>query len=243
MVIYTRKLYNQVRAHETGAQKLVEKILKDTETLAKHSMDVDEWLTRLGSSITVIKYEEHVERLAESIARASGATTTMPPGAQLELVKSMIREDVKGYIEKLTDDLKVNLTEKLLEAYDAKKPPLELARELTREVEGLAAHRARTIARTETMRASNLAEYVRGVYVKGFQAYRVTSAVDCCEECAETYQYGEAIFGADETDLMPPLHPNCRCTLLWLPLTETPEEFLNEPVTPNPLIDLLGVEV
>lgn len=240
MVIYSRKLYREVQRNEAHAQKLIQRILRDTETLAARSESIEDWLARIGATITHTRYADEIERLAAAAARSAETTTTIAPGVQTELVKSLIEEDVKGYIAKLTDELKVNLREKFLEAYDTSKPPLELARDLTREVEGLASHRARTIARTETMRASNLSEYVRGVYVKGFQAYTVTSAEDCCEDCAEAYEHGGRVFRADDTDMMPPLHPNCRCTIVWVPLSETPPAWLEEPLVPNDLLDIIG---
>lgn len=235
-MIYRQKLYRHVARNEAYAQKLVDKILRDTETLAQHSENIDEWIERLGLHITTARYEDDIMRIAEEAAKGTVAANRMKPGVQVELVKSMVREDVQGYFQKLMRVYHEDLRGRFLEAYDARKPPLEFARDLTKQVSGMTDHRARTIARTETMRASNLAEYARGVYEKGFQAFRVTSAQDCCKECAEVYQYGETVFRADETDMMPPLHPNCRCTVAWLPLSETPPEFLENPIVPNMLL-------
>ena len=82
--------------------------------------------------------------------------------------------------------------------------------------------RADMIARTETARADaqgNLAGYKASGQV---ESKEWLTAPDCCDECQEID--GE-IVGLDETfstgDDGPPLHPNCRCSVLPVLIEES----------------------
>ena len=71
------------------------------------------------------------------------------------------------------------------------------------------------IARTETMRASNLSDYVNAKLNMGARSYSVLSDPACCPKCAKIYKYGTVWFYIEDMEYFPPLHTNCRCTTAY----------------------------
>jgi len=118
--------------------------------------------------------------------------------------------------------MKDNLRKIAVDAYGKNTNPQQLAYRLEHEIQGLSNTRAKAIARTETMRANNLSNYANAKINMGAKSYRVISAPDCCEDCKETYQDGYLWFDIDDLEHFPPLHPNCRCTVVFS--TKTAEE-------------------
>jgi len=90
---------------------------------------------------------------------------------------------------------------------------------------------AGTVARTETIRASNYGA-LQGYNEAGVEKVEFYVSLDerTCEECeALSGKY----FKPDEADGLIPVHPNCRCT--FLPVI--PEAIREEPVKPEGLSD------
>jgi len=107
--------------------------------------------------------------------------------------------------------------------------PLALAGKLNNRVDKIGIARARTIARTEVIRAHHVAtiqEYrnagVLGIKVLAEWATAGDNRV--CPQCAwlssSTTRYGFGIYDLDTIEGMIPVHPNCRCIALPLDITE-----------------------
>ena len=91
---------------------------------------------------------------------------------------------------------------------------------LGEKIDSLSRSRCQAIARTETCRAANIANYLNAKEM-GAKSYSVICNDGCCEYCQDEYGtdemggVGETVYDIEDTDNLPPLHPNCRCTPVW----------------------------
>lgn len=123
--------------------------------------------------------------------------------------------DLTGITNAMDTQISRVLTQGLLEG----RSPEWIAREINRTVDGLGLNRARTLARTEIIRAHHLAniqEYrnagALGVEVRAEWAtagdFRVCQR---CKDMSRTKDGTPIIYTLDEIEGLIPLHPNCRC--------------------------------
>jgi SPP1 gp7 family putative phage head morphogenesis protein len=114
----------------------------------------------------------------------------------------------------------------------------------------LTRQRAKTIARTEIVRAANEGRYagwqegVKGGYVDAQSLKEWIAEPDACPDCApldseivkwdETFSNGES---------MPPYHPNCRCSAEILPPDYADTAFVDSPMEAPPTEDQQVQEV
>lgn len=122
-----------------------------------------------------------------------------------------------GLIKNVTDDLRRQVSDNIFDGVLTGESIPEISRNIRRipEFEPLpdsnltANQRATLIARTETMRASNVGTL--NTYKEyGLDKVDIMPAVDACDECidfAETYNP----LTLEEAEGVLPLHPNCRC--------------------------------
>lgn len=121
-------------------------------------------------------------------------------------------EALKGITAAMADDIRSSLAESLAEG----RNPRQAARILEKRVDAIGLNRARTLARTEIIRAHHLgmvqtyreAELV-GVRVRAEWATAGDDRV--CPDCA--FMDGR-VFTLDEVEGLIPAHPNCRCVAL-----------------------------
>lgn len=99
----------------------------------------------------------------------------------------------------------------------------ELARRLNERVDAVGMTRARTLARTETVRAHNeaaLSRYERHGVDEVTTVVELLTAQDArvCEECQSLSESGgpnnDGTWPIDEAHGILPVHPNCRCTFI-----------------------------
>jgi SPP1 gp7 family putative phage head morphogenesis protein len=165
------------------------------------------------------------KRLPADDAQASamlGATAGMRDRAEMLFTRAY--GDLKGVTAKMDAQIGRIMAEGVM----AGKNPKAIARELANEVEGMTLPRARTLARTEIVRAHHVAtiQSYRELGVVGVEvvAEWLTSGLDnVCEECEELE--GKQ-FTLDAIENMIPLHPNCKCTCV--PVVEEPSEDLRD---------------
>ena len=124
------------------------------------------------------------------------------------MYEAKVLSEIKG----LTGFQATGLKRELLEGFKAGETIDQIARRV-RDVTGKSMNKAITIARTETLAAGNAAAKERYLEA-GIERVEFVAALDdrVCEECEDlhgnTYPIGEAP--------SPPIHPNCRCTLVPL---------------------------
>lgn len=209
--------------------QLMKDIEKDVARRTINALSLDAWLDKLGMYINInpfiiggIKHTEIIGIL-ESIMGAAKFKGLVRGGTQ-ELVKGVISENTMHYVTRMGEDMKTQLRKIAVESYNQKLAPREIAKKMSQEIEGLSKKRAMTIARTETMRASNLSNYANAKLNMGAKSYRVRSDPKCCPDCEDIYKHGEQWFDINDLDNFPPLHPNCRCVAAYS--TKSAKELL-----------------
>jgi hypothetical protein len=206
-------LKKQVIINEKRFQTLMRDIRNDVVRTTKNSKNLDSWIHKLGgiavtNPFVTGKYSKQADDIVNNILKGT-THSPLPKGGMHEIVKGVMSENTMHYVTKLGDDMKTDLRKIAVQSYDKGLAPRDIAKEMASKVDSLSISRARTIARTETMRASNLSNYSNAMLNMGAQSFTVDSAPDCCPICAETYNYGATVFDISQNDMIPPLHPNC----------------------------------
>lgn len=149
--------------------------------------------------------------------------------AQADLTKATIHNNTFDLVRNVNDDFKEHLRTQAVEAFDKGVSPQEFGRMIQAPplIEGVdgakrsvsAEARNRMIARTEAKRALNVSNYLinkeRGAthwYAIGFTDEHT------CTRCKEVYGTpGDyKYYSIDDTEYLPPLHPNCRHTAVFV---------------------------
>lgn len=144
--------------------------------------------------------------------------------SQRALLEETINNNVAMLIQNVGEDIKETVRSVVKQGYDEGQHPREIAKVINERIDVINNTRARTIARTEVKRTDTVANYIRHKE-NGATGFTVQCRPDCCELCQETYEDvdstdkpyvgGDVDFTMDDTDMLPPLHPNCRCTAMF----------------------------
>lgn len=205
-------LKKQVQLNERRFKILMRDIRNDVTRLTQNSEDLDTWIEKLGGYTSQNVFvtgpaAEEATKIVSNIMNAS-KFSALPRGGTQELVKGVMSENTMHYVTKMGEDMKTELRKIAVQSYDQKLAPRDIAKEMATKIDGMTEARARTIARTETMRASNLANYAHAKQM-GAQSFVVTSDPNRCPLCGEVYGDGTIVFSIDQNDMIPPYHPNC----------------------------------
>jgi hypothetical protein len=216
VLVLSKNPKRQANINAKRFNQLMRDIEKDVGRRTINAKDTDDWMNKLGmyanrNPFTVggVKHDETVKILNNIMDSAKFKGLTR--GGTQELVKGVIAENTMHYVTRMGDDMKNQLRKIAIDGYNQKLAPRELAKKLQAEVQGLSKTRAMAIARTETMRASNLANYVNAKLNMGAKSYKVNSAHDCCPKCVEIFKHGSQWFDIDDLTYFPPIHPHCGC--------------------------------
>ena len=138
--------------------------------------------------------------------------------------------ELKGVTQAMDTAISRALSDGLL----AGKGPLDIARDINKQVDGIGIARARLIARTETIRAHHVAtiqEY-RNAGVLGIKVKAEWLTAGDSRVCAECAALQGRVFTLDEIEPLIPLHPQCRCVALPVDVTDE-EDATSLPVVPE----------
>jgi SPP1 gp7 family putative phage head morphogenesis protein len=167
-------------------------------------------------------YQQGIRRARSELAQAGydvptdagvGAAFNQPIHAdRAGAIYSRVSRELNNITEVMDHQISRILAQGIVDG----KHPLVLAREINARVDAIGIARARTLARTEVIRAhhaANMAEYrqagVDGVEV---EAEFVTAQDDnVCPECEALAEAGP--YTLDEAESLIPAHPNCRCAM------------------------------
>jgi SPP1 gp7 family putative phage head morphogenesis protein len=183
-------------------------------------------------------YRQGVERGREELKQAhydvpdieeqGGLDVTMTAPFHAErvgLAYTRTFNELRGITDRMDQEISRELSQGLAEG----RNPNEMARSINRRVD-VSLSRARTLARTETIRAHHQAtvqEYrnwgAEGVTVEA--EWQTAGDARVCPRCAS--RQGQ-VYDLDEIEGMIPLHPNCRCIALPVDKTESQEEPVQE---------------
>lgn len=128
------------------------------------------------------------------------------------LIYTRAYSDLKG----ITSAMDTQISRVLAQGIAEGRGPRELARTINERVDAIGITRARTLARTEVIRAhhsANIQEYrnagIEGVSVK---AEWSTAGFNVCARCLDMAKSGP--YTLDEIEYKIPLHPSCRCVAI-----------------------------
>ena len=137
--------------------------------------------------------------------------------AQKELTRVTIENYVGDLITDVGEDIKTNVRNIILDEYNNPdgSNPLKMAKRISEEITTIKNKRAKTIARTEIARTATISEYIIAKE-EGATHFKVSCRSTRCPVCKEKYckhseTGGDVEYEMDETEMLPPLHPNCRC--------------------------------
>ena len=136
--------------------------------------------------------------------------------SQRELTRIAIEEHCGNLITNVGEDIKQTVRNIVTEEYNAGSNPQKMAKRISEEVETINNTRARTIARTEIARTSTISDYIIAKE-RGATHYTVDCRSTRCPICEELYcntneTGGDVEYEIDDTENLPPIHPNCRCS-------------------------------
>ena len=158
--------------------------------------------------------------------------------SQRQLIEETIRNNVGNLIVNVNDELRQTVRDIVSKGYDDGLHPYEIGRNINHAIDSIERRRARTIARTEVKRTDTIANYIIAKE-RGAKSFRVKCRPDCCPLCAQAYADitgeayealtdengkptngghligGEKTFSMDKVEVLPPFHPNCRCTVYY----------------------------
>ena len=208
-------LKKQTILNEKRFKGLMNDIRKDVVQTTLNSKSLDQWIQKLGGHViqnTFVTGSSGV-RTNAIINEITNSTkySALPKGGMQEVVKGVISDNTMHYVTKMGEDMKTQLRQIAVDGYNNHLAPRDLAKQMSKQIDTISNTRAQLIARTETMRASNLANYANAKYNMNAQSFTVISDPNCCPLCAETYNFGNIIFDITQNDMIPPLHPRCGC--------------------------------
>jgi hypothetical protein len=217
--------------------KTSQKEIDTTLKMAKSPEEATQLLNILTQKpfITTAKNTEDIAKFEENIGKSwklgmnSGRDA---PLRTVQMMEGMVKENVMNYVTKLDKDTRTELGKIVADTlqHNLGAPiqdrimPEQLAQNMSRVLDGNIS-RSRMIARTETMRASNLASWSQN-RAEGSTHFMVDNRAESCELCADEYE-GE-VFTIDQLDMLPPLHPNCACVPVYFTDETEAQDWSNQ---------------
>ena len=227
---YTDKLFNEIKKRLT---KDIEKYDTIEDYLAAHSEYVVE------NPLIVTGYQEVMTRLIKQ----STYNVKYSSNAQRKLTQITIENTVGKLITNVGEDIKQSVRDIIKQGFKDDKAPYDIAKDIEQRIDNINSTRARTIARTEVKRAKTVSNYIVAKE-RGATGYYVDCHPECCPLCEEYYGEGknapgndkghDNIYPIDDTEHLPPVHPNCRCSAIF---TIIPSNMDNENKTENDIND------
>ena len=136
--------------------------------------------------------------------------------AQKELVRVTIENQVGELITNVGEDIKADVRDIVKEGYNNNLSQDEIADNISNRINVIKNTRARTIARTEIARAATVSDYIINKE-RGANYFVVDCRSTRCPVCKEAYCKnseigGDVEYDIEDVEMLPPKHPNCRCS-------------------------------
>jgi hypothetical protein len=205
---YTDKLFNEI-------SKRLEKGVQASDTLEAFLEKTAGYTS--GNPLVESGYYDSMLKLI--LAETNNHKFSRP--AQKELVRLTIENRVGDLIVDVGEDIQGSVRDIVKEGFTEKKAPPDIAKDIEARIDSINSTRARAIARTEVKRANTVSNYIVAKE-RGAIGYYVDCHPEACPICVEYYGEGENapgndkghdnIYPIDDTEHLPPVHPNCRCS-------------------------------
>lgn len=138
--------------------------------------------------------------------------------ANRKLTEQSIRDTTSDLVTNVGEDVKQVIRDTMREGFRENKLRQDIMKDLTRNVEVINNKRAKVIYRTEIKRAQTISNYI-SAKERGANAF-YCNCNDPCPICDEQYDGGgpdsEVYSMEDDMDMLPPVHPNCRCSAVFI---------------------------
>ena len=211
------KLHRQVETNTRRIRALMRDVKADIVRRTKNSRDLDEWMEKLSpyinENIFVYGiYSKSMNKIVKQIVDTANMNFGNTKGVNADFTKGILSEVCYTYVTNVGKDIQTELQQIAVECYNNKLAPRETAQVIGDRMETFSKTRCQTIARTETIRASNLSNHVQA-REDGAKSYTIHCNEGACEKCIEEYgEHEDTVYDINDTVNFPPFHPNCRCT-------------------------------
>lgn len=210
------KLKRQVETNTRRMRMLMIMVEQDIRRRSQNAQDIDDWMEKLSPFIheDVFVTGIYSAKMAAIISKIASAVTisSLPKGMNQSVTKGIISECCYTYVRGATREMQTEMQKFAIECYNNKMTAVEISDALGKRFSDLTKARCQAIARTETMRASNLANLVQARN-RGATGYTVFCNPGACTHCINEYgKHENTVYDINDTVNFPPLHPNCRCT-------------------------------
>ena len=209
---YTDRLFEEIKRRLTHD---IDKYDNLEDYLAAHT----EYTVQ--NPLVVTGYSEVMQRLVLQ----STNNIKYSSHAQRKLTQIVIENTVGNLIANVGEDIKQSVRDIVKTGFEEHKAPRDIAKDIETKVDSINSTRAKAIARTEVKRANTVSSYIVNKE-RGATAYYVDCHPEACELCVELYGEGENapgddkghdnIYPIDDTEHLPPVHPNCRCSATYV---------------------------
>lgn len=231
------QMYNLIADNEQILSKILNISQKELQTVLRTYQDpaqveqILRALTQRGFIITD-RNTEDLARFKQNIGTAfeiglQGGTTA--PGGVTSIIQTTMVDSVMNYVTRMDTSLKQELGQILAEGYIQKRMPVDTVRLMSERV-GISKARAGMIARTETMRSSNIANWTQAK-TGGAKYFIVDHRAGACKHCIKLFS--SKIFRIDETRFIPPIHPNCACVPIFFHSKAEARDYLDRVLMRN----------
>lgn len=209
----------QVNPNTKRMKALMRDVRGNVVRLTRNSADLEEWLENLApyTASNCFVTGAHADTVREIVNQIADVVTqtSLPSGANAEIVKGTMAEACMTMVTNVGEDIKTELQQIAVESYNNKLAPAETAKVMGERIDILSKTRCQCIARTETCRAANIANYLNAKEM-GAKSYSVICNDGACEYCIAEYgENQDTVYDINDTENLPPYHPNCRCTPTW----------------------------
>lgn len=202
----TRILTNILKISQKQLDKLVKLYAKHPEKLYKA---LQYWISQ-GTVLNPAYTNELVTYLT-NLGGAYNIGLSLAEGTPIAtqaIIKTVMQDSVMNNITKLDTSIKQKLADTLTEGYSKGQFPQETVQKMQKHLQ-YNEYRASMITHTESMRASNAANWSQSK-VEGATHFTVDVRAGACKWCVKTYE--GRVFRIDEVKYLPPIHPWCSCT-------------------------------
>jgi len=151
-----------------------------------------------------------VQSMMEHVTTAYQGGINYAPGQNSMTLMShndIIQQGVFEFVTKMGDDIKDQATSIISEGFSNGQSISDISSTLQDRLE-IDRTRANAIARTEVMRANNAGSYLQAKNEE-YKFFVIDMRDEACDMCQDEYQ--DQVFTMDQTEMLPPLHPNCAC--------------------------------
>ena len=230
---YTDSLFDEIT-------KRLQQGVRASDTLEAFLEKYNKAFPEKDNPLIALGYDK--EMLKIILSETNNHKFTRP--AQKELVRVVIENNVADMITDVGEDIRESVRDIVRDGYNNNLSQDEIAENISSKVSSIKGRRAKAIARTEIARAATVSDYVIN-RERGAQYFYVECRNTACPICKAAWHkgwtennddsyrpsdtsaggkgwIGDKVYSIASTNMLPPLHPNCRCVAYFISANEIP---------------------